>query len=133
MPREPGQSIIMARLLILQSKRLMMSSCQRRLDGGGYESIRGRLERLRADVQSAQYLYRSAILSWESPENHEYWLTAYSRLIDIGHQVIDEMKGATVLLPSTERHEVAADVERLETMIKGWANSMKRTMTASVA
>jgi len=133
-PQQLGQSIIMSRLLILQSKRLVMSSYQRRLEErGGQEATRERLEQLRKEIQSAQHHYRSAVLTWDSPENHDYWLTAYSRLIDIGRHVIAEMREAAVVLATAERHEVVADVEGLERMVGGWLRAMRQTMVASAS
>ncbi|HEX2647836.1 MAG TPA: hypothetical protein VHO95_11470 [Candidatus Dormibacteraeota bacterium] len=130
-PLRLGQAIIRSRLLILQSKRLLMNSYQRRMDEGGHDSESARLAQLRTDIQSAQHQYRSAILNWESAENQDYWLTAYSHLIDTGRHVIAEMRGAAVIVPNVEHYEIAADVEALERMVQTWVDAMRRAMAAA--
>ncbi|TMF24742.1 MAG: hypothetical protein E6I36_03125, partial [Chloroflexi bacterium] len=69
-----AQSLLTSRLLILQSRRLMLDRCQRRLDRDeADEEARRRVDVLRSQTDAAQHAYRSVILAWGSPENAEYW------------------------------------------------------------
>ena len=50
-----AQSVVTSRLLILQSKRLMLDRCQRRLDrDGADEEARRRVDVLRSQTDAAQ-------------------------------------------------------------------------------
>lgn len=133
MKRQAAQSIISSRLLILQSKRLLLNSLQRRLESHGYDFLRSRIARLRAETETAQYLYRSSMLAWGSPADVEYWLVAYSRLIEVGNVVADRLREANEHLPPAERFQVAADVEMLEHMISMWTETMRESMASAVA
>ena len=62
--RQTAESIIRARLLVLQSKRLMLNSLQRRVEEHGYDALKERIARLRGETELAQYSYRSSMLAW---------------------------------------------------------------------
>jgi hypothetical protein len=126
------EAIITGRLLVLQSKRLLLSSALRRLDRTPDKARRRVAERLRSDIGSAQSTYRSTILNFESPESHEYWLVAYGRLIDMGGALVARLRGAVPDLPQDERLAASADLEELEAIIRGWTESMRESMTGSL-
>jgi hypothetical protein len=125
--------IIESRLLLLQSKRLMLSACEKRLGAEGGQKLRRRVERLRAETDMAQHAYRSSILAWGSPKSSEYWLIAYSRLIAMGNALVDKMRSETVDLPAGERYQISADVEMLEDIVGDWTERMRKTMAEAVA
>jgi hypothetical protein len=125
------EAIITGRLLVLQSKRLLLSSALRRLDRTPNRARRRRAERLRSDIDSAQSTYRSTILNFESPESHEYWLVAYGRLIDMGGGLVARLRGAVPDLPLDERLAASTDLEKLEAIVRGWTESMRESMTAA--
>lgn len=133
MPRSTAETIIMARLLVLQSKRLMLSSLQRRLEEQGYQSLKERIARLRIEADMAQYSYRSSMLAWGSPDSVDYWLVAYSRLIEVGNVVVGKLRDATDDLPPAERYQVSADVEALEHMLAKWTLMVRQSMSRAVA
>lgn len=133
MPRSTVQSIITARLLILQSKRLMLNSLQRRLEEGGYEALTERLARLRAETDMAQHSYRTSMLAWGAADSVDYWLVAYGRLIEVGNVVVERLRAATDDLPPHERYQVAADVEMLEHMLAKWSATRREAMSKAVA
>jgi len=129
-----AQSVVTSRLLILQSKRLMLDRCQRRLDRDeADEEARRRVDVLRSQTDAAQHAYRSVILAWGSPENAEYWIVAYGRLIDMGTTLTQKLRDAVVELPLAERYQVSADVESLESIVGEWTEKMRRSMAAAVA
>ena len=129
-----AQSVLTSRLLILQSKRLMLGRYQRKLDcDGSDEEARRRVEVLRSQTDAAQHAYRSVILAWGSPENAEYWIVAYGRLIDMGTTLTQKLRDAVAELPLAERYQVSADVESLESIVGEWTEKMRRSMAAAVA
>jgi len=129
-----AQSVLTSRLLILQSKRLMLDRYQRRLDRDeADDEARSRVGVLRRQTDAAQHAYRSVILAWGSPENAEYWIVAYGRLIDMGTTLTQKLRDAVVELPLAERYQVSADVESLESIVGEWIEKMRRSMAASVA
>lgn len=133
MKRQAADHIVRSRLLILQSKRLMLNTLQRRLKEHGYDVLKVRVAKLRSETATAQHLYRSSMLSWGSPQNPDYWLVAYGRLIEVGNVVVDRLRDATDQLPPAERYQVSADVEMLEHMISKWTEVMRESMSAAVA
>ena len=129
--RETADSIIMSRLLILQSKRQMLKVAIGRFDRSADEEMRRRVERLRREIDSAQHNYRSTVLMFESPERNEYWLVAYGRLIDMGGALIAKLHDAASDLPADERYAACTDVEMLESIIEGWTESLRTSMAAA--
>jgi propanediol dehydratase small subunit len=131
--KQAAQEIITSRLLVLQSKRLMLNTTQRRLDESGLDSLRSRVETLRMEADHAQHLYRSTLLAYGSPEHAEYWVVAYSRLIEMGNALKVRLHDAVLDLPLSERYQASADVEMLEEIVARWHESMRAAMTRSVA
>ena len=128
-----ADEILSSRLLVLQSKRLMLNSVQRRFEETGLESFRKRSEKLRVESELAAHVYRRSMLELGSPETMNYWTVAYGRLIERGHLLTRRLRDAAVQLPVTERYELSADVEMLEEIIGGWTESLRRSMAASSA
>ena len=129
-----AQSVLTSHLLVLQSKRLMLDRYQRRLDRNeADQEARSRVDVLRHQTAAAQHAYRRVILDWGSPENAEYWIVAYSRLIDMGTTLTQKLRDAVVELPLAERYQLSADVESLEGIVGEWMEKMRRSMAAAVA
>jgi len=122
--------LITARLLILQSKRLMLSSALRRAADGRRDAPGNRVRRLRDETERAQSRYEDAVLKWGSPESSNYWLIAYGRLIHMGNGLTQKLRSASAALPLSERVQVSADVEMLEDIVADWTASMRTTMVA---
>ena len=129
----PRASIITSRLLVLQSKRLMLDSIERRLVGWSSAGVKRRFEELKIETDAAQDRYRRAILAWGSTDDVDYWVMAYSRLIDKGNVIVKKMRDANLLLPPTERYQVSADIEMMEHLVEDWTGSLRRSMAAGVA
>jgi hypothetical protein len=133
MNREVANQIIMSRLLVMQSKRLMLTSAQRRLEKTESVSVEERVARLSRETEAANHAYRAAVLSLGSPDDRDYWVVAYGRLIDVGRTLAQRLRRATPDLPPAERYEVAADAEMLEEIVAGWSESMKGSMAGAIA
>ena len=128
-----SRQLITSRLLVLQSKRLMLRSLERRLRRSNHHSIRERLGTLRADVEHANHAYLTGVLDYGSPADPAYWLVAYGRLIEKGNGLTAALRKAVAELPPAERYEASSDVEMLEFLIGGWNESLRRAMAEAVA
>lgn len=125
--------LISSRLLILQSKRLMLNSLQRRLANGARESLIRRIEVLQAEAEYEQHAYRACVLNWGTSQTDDYWVIAYSRLIEMGNALAVKLREATGELPISERYQVSADVEMLEDIVESWTASLRTVMAEAVA
>jgi hypothetical protein len=129
----PKESIITSRLLVLQSKRLMLDAIERRLGDSDNAFAKRRLQELRLETDAAQDRYRRAILAFGSTTEIDYWVIAYSRLIEKGNVIVQKMREANLLLPPMERYQVSTDIERMEHLVEDWTESLRRSMAAAVA
>jgi hypothetical protein len=129
----PRDSIITSRLLVLQSKRLMLAATERHLQGSNAARVRRRIDELRIETDAAQDRYRRAILAWASTEDIDYWVIAYSRLIEKGNVIVKKMRDANLVLPPSERYQVSTEIETMEHLVEDWTESLRRSMAAAVA
>src|SRR5260370_20606926 len=83
-----GDSIVSARLLVVQSKRLMLSSLLRRLRLRGERSLRERTDRFRDEADRANRNYRSAVLNWGQATPPEFRLVASGSLLDLAESLV---------------------------------------------
>jgi len=127
-----AETLIGCRLMILQSKRLMLNSARRRLERTDMDELRQRVEELRAEIDHAHHAYRQTMLGYGSPDRPEYWLVAYGRLIDAGSALVGKLRLAVDDLPAVERYRVSTDVEVLEAIIDQWGRSMRASMAEAV-
>jgi len=125
--------IITSRMLILQSKRLLLVSLRRRLAATGVGALKKRVDGLQAEAALAQHQYRDAVLNWASPEDADYWVVAYTRLIEMGNVLSGKLRDAAVVLPVQERGEITADIEMLEEIVERWTESKRESMAVTVA
>jgi len=127
-----AELLISARLLMLQSKRLILATLERRLHNQEVESLRSRVEHLREETREAQTRYSASMLQWGSPETPDYWPVAYRRLVETADMLSMRLRRATADMPAAERYQMAAEVEMLEALVEGWRQSIRASM-ASVA
>ncbi|HVH62454.1 MAG TPA: hypothetical protein VNA65_02525 [Candidatus Dormibacteraeota bacterium] len=131
---DANRHTITSRLLILQSKRLMLNSVHRRLISLPSEpQVLALLDYFRAETQRAQHAYHSTVLKFGSPEDSDFWVIAYSRLVTRGGNLIAKLQRAAPSLPPAAQAEVANDVVALEKIVEGWTESMRRSMVRAVA
>lgn len=133
MKAQVADSLITSKMLVLQSKRLMLSSVQRRLDRLGSDTLRQRAHDLQHQATSAEHAYRNCVLSFGSPKSSGYWLIAYGRMIQMGNAVVFRLRAVAELLPPNERYQASVDVEAIELMVTRWTDSMRESMGTSVA
>lgn len=125
--------IIASRFLIVQAKRLQLSSAYRRRVHAQKSNWPELIERLEGEVVRADRQYRAAVLEHASPQSADYWIVAYARLLEVGEDLSDRMRTAAVDLPADARFEVSTDVEALALILARWNESMKRSMAKAVA
>lgn len=131
--RQTSRTVIASRLLVLQSKRLMLSTLQGRIDRREVGAAPDRLEMLAEEARDAEGQYRSCVLKFGAPDSHDFWLVVYSQLIGVGSGLATKLRSGATELPAEERYEVSTEVEALEGMIEDWTAAMQATMTHAVA
>ena len=122
------EAIVASRLQVLQSKRLMLASNERRLRVHKIESLRDRVEHLHAELDRAQAAYRSAVLRWGTPKRVDYWPVAYARLIELADNLAEKLRVGTTELPPERRFELAVEVEVVEDLIGAWRDSLRQAI-----
>ena len=128
-----GDSIVSARLLVVQSKRLMLSSMQRRFRLRGEDSLKKRTDRFRDEADRANRSYRSAVLNWGRATSPEFRLVAYGSLLDLAETLVGELRGTIGGLQPRDQFELATEVEVLEHFIDQWRGSSRPSASPAVA
>jgi len=105
-----GDCIVSARLLVVQSKRLMLSSLLRRFRLRGEDSLRARTDRFRDEADRADRNYRSAVLNWGQATSPEFRLVAYGSLVDLAESLVLELRGTIGGLQPRDQFELATAV-----------------------
>jgi hypothetical protein len=128
-----GDSIVSARLLVVQSKRLMLSSMQRRFRLRGEVSLKKRTDRFQDEADRANRSYRSAVLNWGRATSPEFRLVAYGSLVDLAETLVAELRGTIGGLQPRDQFELATEVEVLERFIAQWRSGARPSAVAAVA
>jgi len=128
-----SESVVTGRLLVLQSKRLMLASNERRFRKRKGEVLRETGERLRDDIDRAQRAYRSALVSLGTPRTPGYWPAAYSHLIDRADDLSGRLRSAAADSPQAGRYEIAVEVELLDQLIGEWRDSLRTSIVETTA
>ena len=124
------QSLISSRLLMLQSKRLILASLERRFRKQPLESLRARVDHTRQETLNAQERYCLSLLTWGSAETPHYWPVAYGRLVDTADRLSSKLRGVARELPYADRYQAATDVEMLEVLVEGWREAIRASVIA---
>ena len=128
-----AESIVTSRLLIVQSKRLMLASAARRFGLHGGDSLEKRSEHFRTDTARAHKSYQAAVLTWGQTTSHEFRIVAYTSLIVLAEKLVFELRGTIGAMAAGDRVEMATEVEVLEDLIEEWRQSARPVATAAVA
>jgi hypothetical protein len=115
-----GESIVTSRQLIAQSKRLMLSSLERRSRLSGGDSLRQRIDRCRNETAVAHRTYRSAVLTWGPATSLEFRLVVYSSLTNLAEHLVIELRDSIASTSAQERVDLALEIENLEALIEQW-------------
>jgi hypothetical protein len=128
-----ADSIVSSRLLIVQSKRLILASVERRFRLHGEDSLRARTDLLRDETTRAHHTYRSAVLTWGRSTSHEFQVIAYSSLVNMAESLVLDLRDTIGGLPAGDQFEVATDVEMLEGFIDEWRRNARPIAVSAVA
>ena len=130
--RGVSEMIVSSKLLVLQSKRLLLTnaSVKRRMSGGEKSEAEARLE---GAVQSALERYNSAVLTWSSAMTPQYRLVAYNSLIGKAERLRASLANPPGELSADDRREVLADLRALQHIIDGWRDIARSSMAEAVA
>ncbi len=124
------ESLISARLLMLQSRRLILATLERRLRQQPVGSLRVRVDHMRDATASAHANYCSSMLRWGSSDTPEYWPVAFTCLITTANSLTGKLRGVAPDLPLSDRYLVATDVEVLEQLVEQWRDSARSSIAA---
>ncbi len=124
------ESLISSRLLMLQSKRLILASLERRFRKQPLESLRTRVDHTRQETLNAHERYCLSLLTWGTAETPHYWPVAYGRLVDTADRLSSKLRGVARDLPYPDRYQAATDVEMLESFAERWRQSIRTSITA---
>lgn len=127
-----AETLILARLLMLQSKRLILATLERRLKQRPLEPLSGRVEHMRAETHNAQDHYSTSMLRWGSPATPDYWPVAYRRLVETAERLAAKLRHSAAAMPPEERYQLSAEVEMVEDLVDKWRQSIRASI-ASVA
>jgi len=131
---ETSQILLLARLLVLQSKRLLLASNERRYRGREGTGLREAGERLRGEVDGAQSAYRMALVRLGSPSTPGYWPAAYGHLIERADHLSGRLKSAAAAdTPDAGRYQIAVEVEVLDQLIGEWRDSLRTSIAEATA
>jgi hypothetical protein len=128
-----SESLVTARLLVLQSKRLMLASSDRRLHLRRTKVLREAVERLREEIERAQRSYRLTLVKLGSPLMPDYWPAAYGHLIERADDLSGRLKGAAAGAPRNGGYELATEVEVLDQLIGEWRDSLRTSIAEASA
>ncbi len=124
------ESLISSRLLMLQSKRLILASLERRFRKQPIESLRARVDHTRQETHHAQERYCMSLLTWGTAQTPHYWPVAYGRLVETADRLSSRLRGVAPDLPYSDRYQVATEVEMLEALAEKWRQSIRASITA---
>ncbi len=125
--------IVSSKLLVLQSKRLLLTNAavRRRVATGRITD--GEMARLEGAVQHAMERYQNAVLTWASAVTPQYRLVAYRSLIAKAERLRASLENPPGELPPADRREVLADLGALQRIIDGWRDIARASMGEAIA
>lgn len=128
-----GDLIVTSRLLVLQTRRLLLAASQRKLLVTDAGHLRSEVARLKEAAAKAYEEYRKAVLAWAPPETAQFSMMAYATMIDGLEELAEKLHTSAQELPMQDRIELQADLVRLDEIIGRWRTSMLSSMGDPVA
>lgn len=119
-----GDLIVMSRLLILQSRRIMLGSTQRRARDVGSTAFHARVDRLQREADQAHDDYRKSVLAWANPSTSQFWVVAHASLIESAETMADGLRARAVELPISDRLAVETDAREVDGIVRRWRASL---------
>ncbi len=131
--RGVSDRIVTSKLLVLQSKRLLLTNASVKRQFSGGERSEAEVARLEGAVRDALERYNTAVLTWASAMTPQYRLVAYNSLIGKAERLRSALANPPGELPAADRREVLADLGVLQRIIDGWRDIARASMIAAVA
>jgi hypothetical protein len=122
-----GNNIVASRLLVLQTKRILLT----RARANTTDDID--IERYAGAVRTAHERYNQAVLEWGSASSDQYVLVAFTSLIAKAELLHAKLQSASDELPAPDSGQLAIEARALETIIGRWRGIARRSMSAAVA
>lgn len=126
-----SELLVQSHFLIMQSKRLLLISTERRAALRDSERMRERLQRLRSESDMATASYRRIVLGLGSPAHPDYWPVAYSQMIQLGDRLSARLRETADTMPASDASQIAVDLQLLEQLVNGWTDSMRARIAAA--
>lgn len=126
-----GDQVVAARMLVFQSKLLLMNTANRRFRRTKAKRDLKQVEHLRAELHQAEAALRTTEVEghlWSSPD---FWLAVYASLVERATDALDRMTIASYGRPAAERFESATDIQMLEELIAQWTSRMRAIQQAA--
>ena len=120
-----GNQIIASRMLVFQSKLLLMNAANRRFQRTHAKRDLKRVEHLRAELHRAESALRKIEVEGSLWSSADYWLAVYASLIDRAKDSLARVASVMRARPAAERFENATDVQMLEELIAQWTARMR--------
>jgi hypothetical protein len=128
-----AESIVASRQLIAQSKRLMLSSLERRSRLHGSDSLRKRADLCRDEMAVAHHTYRSAVLTWGESTSVEFRLIAYSSLASLAESLVVELLDTIGGRSAPDKVDLAIEIEGLQILIGQWRQKGRPALASTAA
>ena len=126
-----GDLIVTSRLLVLQTRRILLSSSQKRVHAE--PEVKTRIERLQKAAFKAHDDYRAAVLAWANPETSQFSMAAYATMIEGAEDLVTKLRASANELPLSDRIAMESDVAQVDEIIKRWRETLVESMTEAVA
>jgi hypothetical protein len=121
-------NIVNSWLLVMQSKRLVLSSNQLQLKMRDADAVREKVELATTELARAETRYRDALLGHGSPANPAYWPTAYGRLANLADGLAHKLTAAAAGSEHRQRYDLSLEVELLEELASQWRDSLRASI-----
>lgn len=115
-----GELIVMSRLLILQSKRMLLSAAERTLVESDQPDTRARVDRLRGETSAAHEQYRRVVLDWAPTDSPQFSSVAVAGSAEAVQSLADKLRDISRELPLEDQLEFADDIACLEEIVARW-------------
>src|SRR5438477_12300759 len=94
-PESVAELLISAKLLMLQSKRLLLASVERRSKQKGRDSLRVETDGLREEAKTAHEQYCAYVLTGGAPATPDDWPVACGRVVETAAKLGAQVGGAS--------------------------------------
>jgi G:T/U-mismatch repair DNA glycosylase len=119
-------------MLVLQSRRMLLSARRTRLHEISAEETAVDIAKLEGAVRNAQERYADAVLRYGSNRSPQYRLVAFTSLIAKGERLRAALNRGSGEVSVADQHELVADLRSLDRLLDGWRQIARESMTAAV-